>query len=83
MLDRADNAALSQWQRRTLRVAWAIVREPWRFEEQVIRAMGPPMNRERIAALSLHREVDGHLEHAVELGVWWRPLGARPTAGRG
>ena len=46
MLDRADNAALSQWQRRSLRVAWAIVQEPWRFEEQVIRAMGPPMNRE-------------------------------------
>jgi len=38
---------------------------------------------ERIGALSLHREVDDHLEHAVELGVWWHPLGARPTAARG
>lgn len=38
---------------------------------------------ERIAALSLHRAVDHHLEHAVELGVWWRPLGARATAARG
>jgi len=49
VLDADDNAALSQWQRRSLRVAWAIVPEPWRFEEEVIRAMGPPMNRERNA----------------------------------
>lgn len=49
VLDAADNRALSAWQRENLRVGWAIVPEPWRFEEEVIGRMSPPMNRERNA----------------------------------
>jgi hypothetical protein len=29
---------------------------------------------DRITALSLHRTIDDALVHAVELGVWWRPV---------
>jgi hypothetical protein len=41
-----DNQALSAWQRHHLRVRWAVVDDPWRFEADVIRAMKPPMNRQ-------------------------------------
>jgi hypothetical protein len=45
-LDSIDNAALSRWQREYLRLAWFVVREPWRHEGKVIEAMKPPLNRE-------------------------------------
>jgi hypothetical protein len=44
-LDPDDNRALSAWQRTHLRVQWAVVHEPWRFEAAVVRLMEPPMNR--------------------------------------
>lgn len=38
------NAALSDWQRRYLRVSWAEHTRPWDIEGQVIKAMAPPLN---------------------------------------
>jgi hypothetical protein len=46
MLAAEDNRALSAWQRGHLRVRWAVVQAPWRFEADVIATMTPPMNRE-------------------------------------
>jgi hypothetical protein len=45
-LTREHNAALSAWQRAHLRLSWAEVPEPWRFEADVIVDLRPPMNRE-------------------------------------
>jgi hypothetical protein len=41
-----DNVALSDWQQQHLRVSWAAVEEPWRYEREVIAILAPPMNRE-------------------------------------
>jgi hypothetical protein len=43
----SDNQALSEWQRRNLRVSWTEVDKPWLHEADVIAALQPPMNRER------------------------------------
>lgn len=45
-LDRVDNRALSDWQITHLRVRWAVISRPWDFENDVIAAMQPPMNRD-------------------------------------
>ena len=44
-LDRTDNLSLSRWQAGHLRLSYAVVTKPWRFESAVIQAMEPPMNR--------------------------------------
>lgn len=44
-LSRADNAALSAWQRQHLRLSWAVASEPWAVERSVIKALAPPLNR--------------------------------------
>lgn len=41
-----DNVALSDWQRQHLRVSWAAVDDPWRYEREVVTILEPPMNRE-------------------------------------
>ena len=45
-LEADDNSALSEWQRRHLRVRWAIVDSPWLIERNVIHELKPPMNRD-------------------------------------
>jgi hypothetical protein len=45
-LTAADNRALSDWQRKHLRVSWARAEKPWLIEAEVIGLMRPPMNRE-------------------------------------
>lgn len=43
-LSRDDNRALSAWQAENLRIGWAVCREPWLYESQVIACLAPPMN---------------------------------------
>ena len=43
-LPATDNARLSDWQRRHLRLTWAIVADPWAIEQEVIAALQPPLN---------------------------------------
>jgi hypothetical protein len=56
-LDRADNDALSAWQRTHLRVRWTVLQEPWRFEADVVRLMEPPMNRSHNSHHPFYREM--------------------------
>jgi hypothetical protein len=44
VLPKADNDRLSAWQRRHLRLTWALTAEPWSTEDEVIKAMSPPVN---------------------------------------
>ena len=39
-----DNAALTRWQTKHLRVAWSVVVEPWAHESELIAEMSPPLN---------------------------------------
>jgi GIY-YIG catalytic domain-containing protein len=50
-LDAIDNRALSQWQLNASSASVRCVTEPWRFEDAVIRAMRPPMNRNHNAGI--------------------------------
>lgn len=45
VLDADGNRSLSSWQTTNLRLSYAVVTAPWRFEAAVIEAMRPPMNR--------------------------------------
>ena len=44
LLTPSANEALSSWQRRHLRVTWAVRRNPWEIEAQVIKTMSPWLN---------------------------------------
>lgn len=46
LLTKEDNAALSEWQRENLRVAWAVRDRPWEIEHEVISRLAPPLNLE-------------------------------------
>ena len=39
-----QNAALSAWQTKNLRVSWCVVAQPWLLEPAVIEIMAPPLN---------------------------------------
>lgn len=43
-LTRDQNQLLSEWQREHLRITWALHKEPWQIEDQVIAALTPPLN---------------------------------------
>ncbi|MGZ4332457.1 MAG: GIY-YIG nuclease family protein [Solirubrobacteraceae bacterium] len=57
-LERIANAALSKWQREHLRLAWFVVPEPWRYEDKVIQAMAPPINRDHNPATLFYKRTD-------------------------
>jgi hypothetical protein len=44
VLSREDNARLSDWQRKNLRLSWCLRRRPWEIEHEVIGLMQPPLN---------------------------------------
>ena len=46
-----QNAALSAWQTKNLRVSWCVVAQPWLLEPAVIDIMEPPLN---LASNSTH-----------------------------
>ncbi len=39
-----DNAALSAWQERNLRLSWLAIESPWNHEDLAIRELEPPLN---------------------------------------
>lgn len=44
LLTAEANAALSEWQRRHLRVAWVVQARPWEWESRIIKVMAPALN---------------------------------------
>jgi hypothetical protein len=65
-LEPIDNAALSKWQREHLRLAWFVVPEPWRYEDKVIEAMKPPMNRDHNDSHPFYKRMGGARERFRE-----------------
>jgi hypothetical protein len=56
-LGREDNAALSDWQRQHLRLAWVELARPWMIEARVIAMMQPPLNLADNASHPLYRRL--------------------------
>jgi hypothetical protein len=44
VLSASENALLSTWQERNLRLCWRVTDRPWDIERRVIETMAPPLN---------------------------------------
>lgn len=72
VLSKEELNELGNWQREYLRVQWIEVQAPWLIEAEVVREMGPPLNREHNAHHQFYSEIGlgrGRLRRAARTGT--------------
>ena len=53
----AGELLLSEWMEQNARVAWLMCAQPWRVEEELIRAVSQPLNLDQNRHHSFHAEL--------------------------